>query len=60
MYYVYMYERMTQEPVRDLGLPFHSSSCFKTGSAWQLTKAWSQNIIKFKPNLMQAEIKHLY
>lgn len=34
--------------------------CFKASSAWQLTKAQSQNIINYKLNLTWAEIKHAH
>lgn len=33
-------------------------ACFKASSAWQLTKAQSQNIINHKLNLTWAEMKH--
>lgn len=35
-------------------------ACFKASSAWQLTKARSQNIINYKLNLIWAEIKHAH
>lgn len=57
MYYMYVYERMTQEPVWDLCLSFHS---WFTPKLAQPYKAWSQKIIKYKLNVMRTEIKHVY
>lgn len=57
MYYMHIYEWMTQEPLRSFPPPL---GLLQTSSVWQLTKAQSQNIIKYKLNLLWLEIKHVH